>query len=914
MHRTVSSLVACVALLLFPAAGGRASLLISEMCDPHLHYTTDRFIEIYNPGEQPVDLSGWSLVAVGNYGDIFTWELSGQIEPLAALVAGDASTVTSFPVHFPKESWSESNGLWNGKIGDGAKLLAPGSVLVDYAVVSGTHFENKDYIRKYGVTEPDTTYTPSEWTAIPVELATDGSPGSHETEPPITGPEISNIETHPEFPMAGEPVEVSAEITDTFDIVSVTLSWGTSPATLPNDIAMLPWYGYLYLTATPIPVQPEGVTIYFRITATNEQTGTTVSDLQTYSLPIDLTIHEIQGESASSPYDGQTVLTAGVITSACDSHFVLQDGAGAWNGIWVDATVPASVGDSLQVRARVTESHGSGDEGNTMLTEPIVMGRVPGVPLPPAVLVPTDEIATEALEGVLVALSGALCTDPALGYGECEVDDGSGEGRIGDLAYDYVPTLGTAYDITGPVAFSYGRFKLEPRGATDVVWAGDAFAPVVVHASVTSDTTLIVAFSEAVEEVTAGTPGHYVIDQLDVRSAFRDGIDPALVHLTFSPMGEGDYTIIVNGVKDLYGNVATGTWGTFTFRDSDPPAGYYAGTAGLTGDALKAALHEIINDHTAHSYDYAWTAFRSTDPKPNGKVWDIYSDVPGGPSPYEYNFGVDQGGIGGQEGEGYTREHAWPRSWFGDGAPMESDLFALYPCDAHVNGNRGAHPYGEVANPEWISLNGSRRGLCSYPGYSLTAFEPIDEYKGDLARSYFYMSTRYYSEDGGWPGSPMTDGAELRSWAAAMLLAWHAQDPVSWKELARNGEIFELQHNRNPYVDHPEFAYFVFGSLATAPEASLTSRPTLTLASPIPASNEVKFRLEVPTTTNVHLAIYDVGGRKIALLASGSHASGLWTFTWEGADAQGRCRNSGVYLARMRAGDFQTTRRVVLLH
>ena len=148
---------------------------------------------------------------------------------------------------------------------------------------------------------------------------------------------------------------------------------------------------------------------------------------------------------------------------------------------------------------------------------------------------------------------------------------------------------------------------------------------------------------------------------------------------------------------------------------------------------------------------------------------------------------------GRQEGEGYTREHSWPKSWFGgEVTPMYSDLFALYPTDAHVNGNRGNYPLGEVASPEWTSLNGGERGPCSYPGYSGIVFEPIDEFKGDLARTYFYMSTRYYTEDASWPGSPMTDGAELLPWAAEMLLEWHTEDPVSQKEIDRNGAIYGL--------------------------------------------------------------------------------------------------------------------------
>ena len=84
-------------------------------------------------------------------------------------------------------------------------------------------------------------------------------------------------------------------------------------------------------------------------------------------------------------------------------------------------------------------------------------------------------------------------------------------------------------------------------------------------------------------------------------------------------------------------------------------------------------------------------------------------------------------------------------------------------------------------------------------------FEPIDAYKGDFARSYFYMTVRYYTEDGSWPGSDMTDGADLLPWAQDMLIEWHQSDPVSDKERERNQVIYGFQGNRNPFIDRPDF-------------------------------------------------------------------------------------------------------------
>lgn len=244
---------------------------------------------------------------------------------------------------------------------------------------------------------------------------------------------------------------------------------------------------------------------------------------------------------------------------------------------------------------------------------------------------------------------------------------------------------------------------------------------------------------------------------------------------------------------------------------AQPPAGYYNSAQGLTGQPLRAALHNIIDDHTVLAYDELWDAYATTDAKPGNKVWDMYSDVPGGTSPYVYTLFSDQCGSYNSEADCYNREHSFPQSWFNDGNPMRTDLFHVYPTDGWVNNKRGNLPYGEVGSADWTSQNGSKTGLCVSPGYNGTVFEPIDEYKGDLARTYFYMMTRYYGEMSGW-STPMMAGGDLSLWAKNVLLAWHDQDPVSPKETARNNAVFALQDNRNPYIDQPEWVQAIWGS------------------------------------------------------------------------------------------------------
>ncbi|MBP3830404.1 MAG: endonuclease, partial [Bacteroidaceae bacterium] len=232
------------------------------------------------------------------------------------------------------------------------------------------------------------------------------------------------------------------------------------------------------------------------------------------------------------------------------------------------------------------------------------------------------------------------------------------------------------------------------------------------------------------------------------------------------------------------------------------PSGYYDSADGKTGQELRAALHNIIKDHKVVSYDGLKAAYFYTDAYSDGTLWDIYSD-------YHWTSGRVCGNYD-EEGDCWNREHTWPQSWFGSGTP-KSDLFHVLPTDGYVNNRRSSYPYGEVGSASYTSKNGSKLGTCKTSGYSGTVFEPIDEYKGDIARGFFYMSTRYYTEDSGWSSSDMTTKCEIKEWAMKMLLRWHKQDPVSQKEIDRNNVIYNsYQKNRNPFIDHPEYAEMIW--------------------------------------------------------------------------------------------------------
>lgn len=239
------------------------------------------------------------------------------------------------------------------------------------------------------------------------------------------------------------------------------------------------------------------------------------------------------------------------------------------------------------------------------------------------------------------------------------------------------------------------------------------------------------------------------------------------------------------------------------------PAGYYSSTKGASGRNLKTAMFKVIGSHKDIGYDGLWKAFRDTDCRPDGKVWDMYSNTT------NYRFGTDQDkGRHSKEGDTYNREHSFPKSWFNDARPMHNDLFHLYPTDSYVNGMRSNYAFGETAHPSKTSHNGfSKFGKSSVPGYSGEVFEPNDEYKGDFARSYFYMATAYEDRFSKF-SSPMLARNSYpcyTKWALDMLLRWAKEDPVSQKEIDRNNAVYKHQHNRNPYIDFPGLEEYVWG-------------------------------------------------------------------------------------------------------
>jgi endonuclease I len=294
------------------------------------------------------------------------------------------------------------------------------------------------------------------------------------------------------------------------------------------------------------------------------------------------------------------------------------------------------------------------------------------------------------------------------------------------------------------------------------------------------------------------------------------------------------------------------------FLLAQPPAGYYT-TSTLDGKnttQLRTAFKNILTSgHSVLSYDNLWNAYDETDLKANGKIWDVYSNC-------VFTFDFDQcGPTIENECDCYNREHTVPASWFNDATPMYSDLYNVYPTDGKVNQVRSNYPYGEVNTATYTSNNGSKLGANVFVGYSGTVFEPADEYKGDLARTYFYMATRYADICANWGNGVFgTQNLGLTDYAMNLFLDWSRNDPVSAKEIARNNAVYLKQNNRNPFIDFPELEEYIWGNMTN--QLFYVNGPPIVLAT---ITNTTSSSITINSAT-LSAAISNAGGGTISQL------------------------------------------------
>ena len=253
------------------------------------------------------------------------------------------------------------------------------------------------------------------------------------------------------------------------------------------------------------------------------------------------------------------------------------------------------------------------------------------------------------------------------------------------------------------------------------------------------------------------------------------------------------------GLKNGTAFAPAGSGGGGTGGGSSPyDATYYKSAVGLSGPALKSQLHTIVTPMTKLTYDQVWDALEVTDQDPANasNVVEIYSGR-------SISKTLNGGGV-----DDWNREHVWAKSHgdFGTATGPGTDIHHLRPEDVTVNSTRGNKDFDN---------GGTAVAQCPDCFSDADSFEPRDAVKGDVARMVFYMAVRYDGGDGFAdlePNQSTSNGTAPYLGRLSVLLAWNAQDPPDAFEMRRNDVIYDqFQHNRNPFVDHPEWAASIWG-------------------------------------------------------------------------------------------------------
>lgn len=344
----------------------------------------------------------------------------------------------------------------------------------------------------------------------------------------------------------------------------------------------------------------------------------------------------------------------------------------------------------------------------------------------------------------------------------------------------------------------------------------------------------------------------------------------------------------------------------FSWANAQPPVGYYNAAGTNSCAALKTAIKNIItNGHNPQTYGSLWTQYTISDIKPRevgsgstNVIWDIYSDNPTGTDPYNFTPGTNQCGGYNGEADCYNREHSVPQSWFNGNTSVAgpaTDYLHVFPTDGWVNGKRANFIYGEVASASFTSLNLSKLGTSSVAGFTGSVFEPINEYKGDVARAFLYFVTQYESNIPGWSSNAeATQAFDNSTYPSVkinylrLMLKWHNQDPVSEKERNRNNAAYQFQGNRNPFVDSPQYVNRIWNS--NCPGLSALPVDILFFAGKL-VNNKVVLTWE--TANEINLKRYEIersfnGTNFTALATINAINSNTYTYTDNAETNRGR--------------------------
>lgn len=341
---------------------------------------------------------------------------------------------------------------------------------------------------------------------------------------------------------------------------------------------------------------------------------------------------------------------------------------------------------------------------------------------------------------------------------------------------------------------------------------------------------------------------------------------------------------------------------TCIFITAQIPANYYNSAIGKQSSELKTALHQVINKHISLSYIGLSSTFKTTDWHPNGYFWDMYSEI-------QRSYWSD-----------LNREHCMPKSWFAissgneDQYPIGCDVNNLFPSDENVNSAKSDYALGVAGNSAFLSNSNCKVGANTYPGYPGTVFEPANEYKGDFARTYMYMVTCYEDYANVWRNTGTLSMLQrntypvFNAYAIKLLLEWHRSDPVSSKEINRNNAVYSLQQNRNPFIDYPLLAEYIWGKFMGEIWDGTSDEPESAepLVFKFDKVNQTMF-VKLKKPTNAYFKIYSISG---ILKQNGTFTSSSKFDLKDGNT--GQKFEKGVYLFSVYAGGRRKTERIMI--
>jgi endonuclease I len=337
------------------------------------------------------------------------------------------------------------------------------------------------------------------------------------------------------------------------------------------------------------------------------------------------------------------------------------------------------------------------------------------------------------------------------------------------------------------------------------------------------------------------------------------------------------------------------------------PNGYYDSAQGLTGENLKSALHNIIKNHTEFSYNTVWDILQETDEDPynHNNVRLLYT-----------GWSYPKSNHGGSASQ-WNREHVWAKSHgnFGTAIGPGTDVHHLRPTDVTVNSRRGSLDF-DNGGSEYIDGDGATG--CYVDNNS---WEPRDAVKGDVARMIFYMAVRYEGGNGE-PDLELVDyvnsspNGQPYMGKLSTLLEWNEQDPPDDFERNRNDIIYyQWQHNRNPFIDHYEYADYIWGDQAEEEDVIDITQPTLTVyPNPFNPQTTVSFMLNSNKNQEATVVIYNLKGEKVKTLSKGYFKSDKnYSVTWNGKNNDNKTVSSGNYIIILKTDNIKISKSITLL-